>query len=98
MRFRILPPANWELREAVRFYEERVPGLGHELLEEFRATTARIIANPAAWMTLESSVRRCRMHRFPYGVIYSLEDGQILIVSVMHLHRHPQIWKRNLRN
>jgi len=32
---------------------------------------------------------RCRTHRFPYGIIYTVEDGTVLVISVMHLHRHP---------
>ena len=33
------------------------------------------------------------MRRFPYGVIYSIEDDALVIVAVFHLHRHPDSWK-----
>ena len=32
----------------------------------------------------------------PYGVIYAIEADHVLIVSVMHLHRHPESWRKNL--
>lgn len=96
MNVRILPPAAAEIREAAQFYQTRVAGLGDEFLEEVRTTIARILANPEAWTLLEKDIRRCRTHRFPYGIIYSKEADGIVIVSVMHLHRHPQSWKGNL--
>ena len=35
-------------------------------------------------------------HRFPYGIIYAVENGEVLVISVMHLHRHPDSWRKNL--
>jgi len=42
---------------------------------------------------LEDDVRRCLTHRFPYGVLYSIEPSTIYILAVMHLHRDPDYWK-----
>jgi plasmid stabilization system protein ParE len=98
MKYRILPPAVAEIREAVAFYESRVPGLGRQFLAEVRSTIRRIMANPEAWRVLEREIRRCRTHRFPYGIIYSVAASEIVIVSVMHLHRHPNSWRRNLES
>ena len=96
MTYRFLPPAVHEVREAARYYEERVPGLGFDFLAEVRAAIRRMLAHPEAWCSLDKEFRRCRTARFPYGLIYALEGEQILIVSVMHLHRHPNRWRKNL--
>ncbi len=79
MTFRLLRPAWRELREAAKYYQDHVPGLGFDFLQEVRA-----------------AIRRCRTHRFPYGLIYTIERDEVLIISVMHLHRHPESWRRNL--
>ena len=97
MKFRLLPPAAGELRSAARYYEQQVPGLGHDFLHEVRTTIFRIIQWPEVWQPLAAEIRRCRTHRFPYGIIYAREKGEVLIVSVMHLHRHPDSWRKNLR-
>ena len=97
MNFRLLPPARQELRDAARYYEDCVPGLGHDFLQEVRETIHRIIQWPQAWQPLDEEIRRCRTHRFPYGIIYAVENGEVLIVSVMHLHRHPDSWRKNLQ-
>jgi plasmid stabilization system protein ParE len=96
MNFRLLPPATRELREAAKYYENRVPGLGFDFLQEVRATIRRILIHPEAWFALDQEIRRCRTHRFPYGVIYTFERDEVLIISVMHLHRNPESWRRNL--
>ena len=96
MSFKLLLPAKLELARDARFYEGRVPGLGFEFLAEVRATIRRILAHPQAWQPLDQDIRRCRTNRFPYGIIYSVENGEIIVISVMHLHRHPDSWRKNL--
>jgi hypothetical protein len=96
MTCRFLPPAAREAREAARYYEEKVPGLGFDFVAEVRAAIRRIEAHPEAWCPLDERFRRCRTSRFPYGLIYTIEAGNVLIVSVMHLHRHPETWRKNL--
>ena len=96
MTYRFLPPAAREVKEAARYYEERVPGLGFEFISEVRAVIRRILAHPQAWSPLDEEFRWCRTSRFPYGVIYAVEGADILVVSVMHLHRHPETWRKNL--
>ena len=96
MKFRLLRPAWRELRDAAKYYEDRVPGLGFEFLHEVRAAIRRILMNPEAWFALDAEIRRCRTHRFPYGIIYTVELNEVLIISVMHLHRHPESWRQNL--
>ncbi len=96
MKFRLLPPATQELRNAARFYANPVSGLGQDFLIEVRATIHRIIQWPEAWQSRDTEIRRCRVHRFPYGIIYAVENGEVLVISVMHLHRHPESWRKNL--
>ena len=96
MKFRLLPPAAGELRSAARYYEQQIPGLGHDFLAEIRGTLQRIIQWPEAWQPLDAEIRRCRTHRFPYGVVYSVENGEVIVIALMHLHRHPDSWRKNL--
>ena len=97
MSFSFHPEAEQELTEAVQYYEEIEPGLGNDFAVEAFAAVQRAIAYPRAWTILEGEVRRSFVKRFPYGVLYAEEDGGILILAVMHLHRHPDYWKERTR-
>ena len=93
MTFSFHPEAEKEFLEAINYYENRERGLGYDFAIEVFATIQNIVIYPTAWPALEVGVRRCLVHRFPYGVIYSIEQEEIFVLAVMHLHRHPDYWK-----
>jgi plasmid stabilization system protein ParE len=93
MTFRFHPEAERELREAVEYYEDIEPGLGYDLSVEVYSAVQRALAYPLAWPVLDGDIRRALVRRFPYGVLYSEEQGALLIIAVMNLHRAPGYWK-----
>lgn len=58
-----------------------------------RDTVRRIQEFPLLYPALEDDIRRCRVHRFPYGVVYRAKPERIEVLAVMHLHRQPGYWK-----
>lgn len=93
---RFYPAAEVELRDAVAYYNEQCAGLGFEFAAEIRKTLDRILRFPSAWTKLSPRIRRCLTNRFPYAVIFQLNDSDIFIVAVMHLKREPNSWRANL--
>lgn len=98
MEIAFLAPAEAEFNDAISYYNMQSEGLGYEFAAEVKRTIQRIIRYPEAWTKLSKRTRRCRTNRFPYGVIYQVREGILLIVAVMHLSREPQTWKSRLRN
>ena len=96
MTYRFLSPAQRDLAEAVQYYERAAPGLGLEFLDEIERTVERILHHPEAWTRLTEHHRRCRTRRFPYGLIYAVEQGVVIIAAVMNLRRHPDSWKERI--
>ena len=92
-KYRFTSAALAELKEATLYYEDRENGLGAVFLDEVDATVERILQNPHAWHPLSPRTRRCRTHRFPFGLIYQIRPDEILITSVMDLHRDPSRWR-----
>jgi len=92
-QYRFTAAAISELRQATLYYEQRENGLGTTFLNEIEASLIRILQHPTAWQQLSSRTRRCRTHRFPFGLIYQIRSDVILVTSVMDLRRDPERWK-----
>ncbi|MEK7382203.1 MAG: type II toxin-antitoxin system RelE/ParE family toxin [Elusimicrobiota bacterium] len=97
MNLAFLQPAQTEFLAAITYYNLQSEGLGYEFAAEVKRTLGRIIQYPDAWSALSARTRRCRTSRFPYGIIYQVREEAILIVAVMHLHKHPDSWKSRLK-
>lgn len=92
-QYRFTSVALTELTQATLYYEQRENGLGATFLDEIEATIDRILRNPRAWHPLSRRTRRCRTHRFPFGLLYQIRTDEILITSVMDLRRDPARWQ-----
>ena len=93
--YRFTSAALEELRQAIIYYEQRENGARCSFpVDEIDATVDRILKNPSAWHPLSRRTRRCRTHRFPFGLIYQIRPHEILpIISVMDLRRDPVSWQ-----
>ena len=92
-KYRFTSAALSELREATFYYEQQEKGLGVKFLDEIDDTIDRTRRFPYAWHPVSSRSRRCRTHRFPFGLLYQVRPGEILITAVMDLRRDPQRWR-----
>ena len=91
---RIAALAEDELREARDWYNERTPGMGRRLVEAVGLVLDRIAENPRLFPAVHQDIHRAIVSRFPYGVFYRELDDSILVIGIVHLHRHPDTWKR----
>ena len=93
MHWEFTTTAENEFLEAIEWYDLVRWGLGEEFSEEVHSVINVICTFPDLWSFLRKPVRRALLHRFPYGVLYHFdENGTILILAVMHLHRKPDYW------
>jgi plasmid stabilization system protein ParE len=96
MKVRFLTLAQRELDDAVAWYNEQADGLGKEFLDELDRAVRRAAAFPMSSVEITSGLRRCLLARFPYGLIYALEDDTVVVIAVAHLHRKPRYWAERI--
>lgn len=84
--------AKQELEDAASFYELEYPGLGEKFKEEARRAILRIVDYPEAWSIESGEVRKYLLHKFPYKILYSIEQDYIFIITIAHGHRKPDYW------
>jgi plasmid stabilization system protein ParE len=92
MKVRFLALAQRELDDAVTWYNDQVDGLGQEFLDELDRAVRRSVRYPLSCPEIIPGLRRCLLARFPYELIYGLDDDTIVVVAVAHLHREPRYW------
>lgn len=97
-RFWYHPAAEDELVEAARYYEKRSDGLGHRFLSEVRDHIDEIVKHPDRFPVFRGDVRRKSLDRFPYNLLYVIEENGIKIVAVMHQKRRPNYWIGRLKD
>ncbi len=93
MSFSFHPEAEEDFNQAVDYYQDIEPGLGHDFALEVLSAIRRAVEYPKAWVLLDGDVRRSLVRRFPYGIFYSEKPNGIFILAVMNLHREPGYWK-----
>lgn len=93
MRYVFHPEALSEYAEAVQYYTEQRVEVAQAFINAIEDTVYRIREAPTRYAAIGEDVRRCMAHKFPYGVLYTIEPDCILIVAVMHCSREPGYWK-----
>jgi toxin ParE1/3/4 len=90
----VLPQAWTEVFMAVDWYDSHSPGLGAELMQAVHFALDKIRDNPLQFPIVETSIRRARTSKFPFGVFFSMEHGIAVVFAIENLQRSPARWKR----
>jgi len=93
MRYVFHPEALSEYAEAVQYYIEQRVEVAQAFINAIEDTVYRIREAPTRYAAIDKDVRRCMALRFPYGILYTIEQDYILILAVMHCSREPGYWK-----
>ena len=84
--------ARIEFDEAADFYGmERAP-LGLAFVSAVEHAVDHVRAFPDLCPVLHARVRKMRVQRFPYSVMYSVVDEHIRVLAVAHDRRRPYYW------
>jgi len=81
---------------AIIWYRNNRRGLDVDFRRGFEATLAAIERNPLQYQIVERGMRRVMLHGFPYAVMYTISEQQILVVGCRHARRNSAEWKRRL--
>lgn len=95
-QLKVRSKAESDLAEAIRYYEEKVSGLGLKMLTSFNDTIFLISRNPKSFPLIHKQFRRAMIPHFPYGIFFMLRENSILIVRIFYLGRNPELIRDRL--
>lgn len=81
-----------EMQEAYDWYESQKRNLGYELLDEVESCLQKLEQHPQYYSRLNNRYKRIKTIRFPYLLIFEIEEKSktIYIVSFFHTSRNPK--------
>lgn len=86
------PAADREFEEATIWYEQKA-GLGTVFVERVQEALDRIGQLPELHAMVYQDIRRARVQRFPYSVLYRVLPDQVEVIALFHNKRNPKVWQ-----
>jgi toxin ParE1/3/4 len=96
MKYRVIvrPEAEDDLKEAYSWYEDKRTGLGYDFLLQVHAGLNFVARNPNIHPIEYKGTRKHLVKRFPYKIIYLVQNEQIIVLAVIHGRRSPALIKK----
>jgi len=88
-----LPEAEADLRAAKSWYDDLRLTLGDRFISAIAATVESISNSPRRFPTIYRNRRRARVRRFPYGIIFEVQEQRIVVIACFHYKRNPKRWR-----
>ena len=92
MKLRFLDPAEEEMLRAAQLYEDQATGLGERFLDEVEGCVELLLDQPNVGRQF-GKFRRFPLRKFPFTLIYVVEDSDLVVVAVSHHRRRPGYWR-----
>jgi plasmid stabilization system protein ParE len=88
-----LPAAETDYGEALAWYAQRSARAAAGFERAVDRALNQIADAPDRWPLCDNRHRFHLLKRYPYSIIYRVEQGGILVVAVAHGRRDPEYWK-----
>ncbi|MEO5713027.1 MAG: type II toxin-antitoxin system RelE/ParE family toxin [Luteolibacter sp.] len=94
------PEVSDDVVEAAEWYESREPGLGEDFVDEIMKVWDAIAVSPLLGSRRHPAqdIRWRYPKRFPYRVIYSIDESRetALVIAILHAARHDSRWQQRI--
>jgi plasmid stabilization system protein ParE len=88
-----IPEANEDLLDARAWYDNIRPQLGEHFALAVQAAVEAMAEHPMQFPVVHRGRRRAGVRRFPYGIFFEVQEGQIVVIACFHGRRDPRRWQ-----
>ena len=98
MKVRWLSVAETDFSEALDYYlyDEQSPMGAADFADEIDHAIDAIRTSPFTFPKFEGEIRVKLIRRFPYSILYLIEESEIVLHSIIQQERKPGYWKGRL--
>lgn len=95
LRILVKPEAEADLAVAKKWYDTQSEGLGNQFLDEITTAFQQIQQWPLLSPIIVRKVRMKLVSRFPYVVLYRVDETQVTVIAIYHTGRSSEAWHNN---
>ncbi len=92
MNVRFLALADQEVDEAVAWYGKQSNDISRGFLDDLDRAVRLAKTYPLLATQIEPEIRRLLFVRYPYSLLYGIDEEAIVIIAVAHQQREPRYW------
>jgi plasmid stabilization system protein ParE len=96
LRLLLTAAARKDITEAQDWYRREGPALAASFREELDRQFARVLRRPTQFPSVRADVRRAKLRRFPYSLLFCVMSDGIYVIACFHSSRDPEIWRRRV--
>ena len=97
MTFTIRSQAFRDVAEAIQYYlEEEASRSAERFADAVDAAYEIVIESPFRYPADRDGIRQKPILGFPFSVLYSVQDDEIVVFSIRHHKRKPGFWRKRL--
>lgn len=86
------PRTRGEIKDAVVWYRDIDESLSVEFSDALDVAMGRIARSPRQWPVYVDEYRHVLLDRFPYIVVYRVDETEVQVMAVAHAKRRPGYW------
>lgn len=96
MKVNIHELAAKEFEEAIDWYENQSKALGKRFKKSVIEQIRKIKKNPSWFLIEADNIHKAYIPKFPYKILFTIENDKIDIWAIAHMHRKPWYWQSRL--
>ena len=96
MKINIHELAAKEFDEAIDWYENQSKGLGKRFRKSVVEQIKKIKKNPNWFLIEDDNIYKAYIPKFPYKILFTLDNERIIIWAISHMHRKPWYWQSRM--
>ena len=82
-----------EITEAYNWYKNKQNELGERLISVLDDYFSTIKKNPKQFPKVLNDMRQATIKKFPYIIIFEIENNDIVVFAVFNTNQNPEKWK-----
>jgi hypothetical protein len=85
-----------DLNAILNFYKIKNVNILNQFKIELSNKIKSIKNSPQLYSKIKGNIRKCKLNKYPFNIIFVEKENIILILAIAHFKRKPYYWKKRI--